>query len=84
MTFDHNVNLRATLESILDVELIQQQSEQQCVDIAGYTRFIIETMTKICVPARDKDVENLSNVEGGLVPLFRLDYFNGFIYLAIK
>jgi hypothetical protein len=51
--------------------LIKQQSEHGNVDIQGYANFIIQIMSKICVPARDEDIRKLTTVEGGLVPLFR-------------
>ena len=53
------------------MDLIKQQSEHENVDIQGYANFIIQIMSKICVPARDEDIKKLSTVGGGLVALFR-------------
>ena len=53
------------------MDLIKQQSEHENVDIHGYANFIIQIMSKICVPARDEDIKKLSTVGGGLVALFR-------------
>ncbi|CAB4007460.1 Hypothetical predicted protein [Paramuricea clavata] len=71
LTFEHNSSLRENINSILDIDLIKQQSQHGNVDIQGYANFIIQIMSKICVPARDEDIGKLTTVEGGLVPLFR-------------
>ena len=71
LTFEHNSSLRENINSILDMDLIKQQSEHENVDIQGYANFIIQIMSKICVPARDEDIQKLSTVDGGLVALFR-------------
>ena len=71
LTFEHNSSLRENINSILDMDLIKQQSEHGNVDIQGYANFIMQIMSKICVPARDEDIQKLSTVDGGLVALFR-------------
>ena len=71
LTFEHNSSLRGHINSVLDMDLIKQQSEHENVDIHGYANFIIQIMSKICVPARDEDIKKLSTVGGGLVALFR-------------
>ena len=71
LTFEHNSSLREHINSVLDMDLIKQQSEHENVDIQGYANFIIQIMSKICVPARDEDIKKLSTVGGGLVALFR-------------
>ncbi|XP_028397016.1 T-complex protein 11-like protein 1 [Dendronephthya gigantea] len=71
LTFEHNHSLRERINSVLDIDLIKQQSVHGNVDIPGYANFIIQTMSRICVPARDEDIRKLSTVEDGLVALFR-------------
>jgi hypothetical protein len=71
LTFEHNHSLREHINSILDIDLIKQQSEHGSVDIQGYANFIIQTMSKICVPARDEDIRKLGTGGDGLVALFR-------------
>lgn len=66
----NHTNLKDQVNNVLDLDLISQQSEQGSVDIEGYAAYIIDVMGKICMPARDEDIEKLKEVKG-LVPLLR-------------
>lgn len=62
--------MKEHVNNVLDLDLIAQQSEQGIVDIQGYATYVIDIMSKICAPARDKDIERIKKVEG-LVPILK-------------
>lgn len=67
---DRNNSMKEHVNNVLDLDLIAQQSEQGIVDIQGYATYVIDIMSKICAPARDKDIERIKKVEG-LVPILK-------------
>lgn len=66
----NHVKFREQIESVLDMDLIQQQMDKNLFDYQQYGLFIIDTMSKLCAPARDADLERLSKVTEP-VELFR-------------
>lgn len=67
---DRNNSMKEHVNNVLDLDLIAQQSEQGIVDIQGYATYVIDIMSKICAPARDKDIERIKQVEG-LLPILK-------------
>ena len=53
------MRLRDQIENVLDMELIRQQMDNQTFDYRQYGLFIIDTMSKLCAPARDVAIEEL-------------------------
>ena len=66
----NHVKFREQIEAVLDMDLIQQQMEKNLFDYEQYALFIINTMSKLCAPARDSDLERLSKIKEP-VELFR-------------
>lgn len=48
---------------VLDEMVIRKQAEQGVLDFRAYADFVIQIMAKSCAPIRDKEIEDLSNVE---------------------
>lgn len=64
---------QAALERIyevLDEAVIRQQAEQGVLNFRAYADFVIQIMAKSCAPIRDKQIEELSQVED-VVDTFR-------------
>jgi proline dehydrogenase len=51
--------LREQIDSVLDMELIKQQMDKETFDYRQYGLFVIDTMSKLCAPARDSAIEQL-------------------------
>eukprot|EP00066_Takifugu_rubripes_P007366 XP_003972835.1 PREDICTED: T-complex protein 11-like protein 2 [Takifugu rubripes] len=63
--------MRTQIMEVLDIELIRQQADNDAVDIQGLASYIINTMGKLCTPARDEDVKKLRESTDNIVTLFR-------------
>ncbi|KFM78912.1 hypothetical protein X975_05252, partial [Stegodyphus mimosarum] len=66
----HNSRLKNEINEVLDIELIQQQAEKDALDVLSYAQFIISTMSRICAPARDSNIQELRKLIE-IVPLYR-------------
>lgn len=58
----NHVKFREQIESVLDMDLIMQQMNNNSFDYKNYSLFIINTMSKLCAPARDADLARLSGI----------------------
>lgn len=54
-----HVRLRSEIESMLDIDLLRQQAENECLDARQLFENIIELLSRLCAPARDKMVNDL-------------------------
>ncbi len=59
----NHVKFREQIDSVLDMELIKQQMDNNQFDYEQYALFIIGVMSKLCAPARDSDLEKLSKIK---------------------
>lgn len=66
----NHVKFREQIEAVLDMDLIQQAMDKDTFDYQQYSLFIIDTMSKLCAPARDAALQSLSKVTEP-VDLFR-------------
>jgi hypothetical protein len=55
----NHVKLRDQIEGVLDMELIKQQMDNQTFDYQQYGLFVVDTMSKLCAPARDSAIAEL-------------------------
>lgn len=62
--------LKDKIESILDIEVIQQQIGQDCLEFEKYAGYILGVMGMLCAPVRDQRLEELKAMQE-VVPLFR-------------
>lgn len=62
--------LRARIEEVLDLHLIQQQAQNGVLDIASLSQFIVWVMGSLCAPCRDEDVNKLREITD-FVPLLK-------------
>lgn len=83
-----HVRLRSEIESMLDIDLLRQQAENQCLDVCQLFENIIELLSRLCAPARDKMVNDLrkktDNVDilrgvCELLDVMKLDMANFFV-----
>lgn len=60
----HN-NKRALdhINEILDESVIRQQAEKGVLDFKSYANFVIQIMAKSCAPARDEEIQNLTQID---------------------
>ena len=58
----NHVKLREQIDSVLDMQLIKQQMENQTFNYQDYALFIIENMSKLSAPARDAKIESLKGL----------------------
>lgn len=65
-----HVRLRAQLQEVLDMDLIQQKMENDAFDIFYYANYVVDTMSRLCAPVRDKRVARLRDSKE-VVPLFK-------------
>uniref|UniRef100_A0AAF5PWF6 T-complex protein 11 n=1 Tax=Wuchereria bancrofti TaxID=6293 RepID=A0AAF5PWF6_WUCBA len=86
----HHVRLRSEIECILDTDLLKQQAENKCLDVRQLFESIVELLSRLCAPARDKMVNDLrektDNVEMlrgvcELLDLMKLDMANFFVQI---
>ncbi|CAL8336229.1 unnamed protein product [Lota lota] len=54
-----HVRLRAQLDQVLDLELIQQEVEHGALDLLGLAAFVTSTMAVLCAPVRDPEIRAL-------------------------
>lgn len=66
----HHIRIKNEINSILDIELIEQQVNNKTLDILSYAQFIISTMSRICAPVRDAKIDELKQLTE-IVPLYR-------------
>ncbi|KAJ8360401.1 hypothetical protein SKAU_G00169260 [Synaphobranchus kaupii] len=57
-----HTRLRAQLEEVLDLVLIQQQAEHGALDLHRLGGYIIGTMASLCAPVRDPEIRKLRNL----------------------
>ncbi|EJD76432.1 hypothetical protein LOAG_16612 [Loa loa] len=83
-----HVRLRSEIECMLDIDLLRQQAENKCLDVRQLFESIIELLSRLCAPARDKMVndlrkktDNVDMLRGlcELLDLMKLDMANFFV-----
>ncbi|CAG9533905.1 unnamed protein product, partial [Cercopithifilaria johnstoni] len=83
-----HVRLRSEIECMLDIDLLRQQAENNCLDVRQLFENIIELLSRLCAPARDKLVNDLRNKTDNvdmlrgvceLLDLMKLDMANFFV-----
>merc|ERR1719369_2562153 len=62
--------LKEKIEGILDVEVIQQQIDNDCLEFEKYAGYILGIMGMLCAPVRDERLAELKEMTA-VVPLFR-------------
>lgn len=62
--------LKEKIESVLDIEVIQQQIDNECLEFEKYAGYILGIMAMLCAPVRDERLAELK-VMTEVVPLFR-------------
>ncbi|VIO93537.1 T-complex protein 11 containing protein [Brugia malayi] len=86
----HHVRLRSEIECILDTDLLKQQAENKCLDVRQLFESIVELLSRLCAPARDKMVndlrektDNVDMLRGvcELLDLMKLDMANFFVQI---
>ncbi|KAJ1351010.1 hypothetical protein KIN20_006942 [Parelaphostrongylus tenuis] len=65
-----HVRLRAEVDSVLDENSLRNKMEQDCLDVQGIGRFIVDLLGRLCAPERDTLVEKLRR-EDGIVELIK-------------
>jgi hypothetical protein len=64
--------LKEKIDCILDLEVIQQQIDNECLDFPQYAAYILGVMGMLCAPVRDETLTELKNKkDGDVVGLFR-------------
>jgi len=66
----HHQRLRANIDEVLDLDMIQQQAEHGALDFQNYAGFIIDKMASLCAPVRDELVSSLRGISD-IVTLYR-------------
>ena len=62
--------LKEKIESILDLEVIQQQIDNNCLEFDKYAGYILNLMGMLCAPVRDEAIAALKT-ETDVVKLFK-------------
>lgn len=62
--------LKEKIEGILDIEVIQQQIDNECLEFEKYAGYILGIMGMLCAPVRDERLAELKEMTD-VVPLFR-------------
>merc|ERR1719350_1164522 len=62
--------LKEKIEGILDIEVIQQQIDNDCLEFEKYAGYILGLMGMLCAPVRDERLAELKE-ETKVVPLFK-------------
>lgn len=57
-----NRTFREELNENLDLELIKQQAEHGSLDFEKYAKYILSLMARICAPARDERIKELTKL----------------------
>lgn len=65
-----HVQLRAEINEVLDIDLINQQIEAETFDFRKLANYVLNVCSRLCCPARDETVKALMEVEE-IVPLIR-------------
>lgn len=52
------------IEDALDDAIVEQKINQGIFDLGAITEFVIDTMQRLCMPARDGDIEQLRRHDG--------------------
>ena len=68
--FLQHEKLKEKIEGILDIEVIQQQIDNDCLEFEKYAGYILGLMGMLCAPVRDERLAELKE-ETKVVPLFR-------------
>ncbi|KAI8880778.1 Tcp11-domain-containing protein [Backusella circina FSU 941] len=55
--------LHQNISDVLDLPFIEQQVRQKSFDINGTISFILDTMSKICAPVRDEEIQKIRSSE---------------------
>lgn len=58
-----HVRLRAQMDEVLDMELIQQEVDHGALDLHRLAGYIIDTMASLCAPVRDREVGALRELK---------------------
>lgn len=58
-----HVRLRAQLDEVLDMALIQQEVAHGALDLHRLAEYVIGTMAALCAPVRDPDVRALRDLQ---------------------
>ena len=70
MDFFQHEKLKEKIEGILDIEVIQQQIDNDCLEFEKYAGYILGLMGMLCAPVRDERLAELKE-ETKVVPLFK-------------
>ena len=62
--------LRANIDEVLDLELIEQKAAHDVLDFQYYANYVIELMATLCAPVRDEQVARLKQISD-VVPLYK-------------
>ncbi|XP_040838883.1 T-complex protein 11 homolog isoform X3 [Ochotona curzoniae] len=54
--------LRSEIEEALDVDCLKKQAEHGGLDVPDLSKYILNTMTLLCAPVRDEEVQKLENI----------------------
>ncbi|KAL3994301.1 T-complex protein 11 family protein [Acanthocheilonema viteae] len=83
-----HVRLRSEIDCMLDIDLLRQQAENNCLDVRQLFENIVELLSRLCAPARDKLVNDLRKKSDNvdmlrgvceLLDLMKLDMANFFV-----
>jgi len=66
----HHQRLRANIDEVLDLDLIEQQAEHGTLDFQHYSSFIVDKMSLLCAPVRDELISSLRGI-ADIVTLYR-------------
>jgi len=66
----HHQRLRANIDEVLDLDLVEQQAEHGTLDFRHYASFIVDKMASLCAPVRDELISSLRDVTD-IVTLYR-------------
>ena len=66
----HQQRLRASIEEVLDLELISQQADHGTLDFRRYAAFVVDKMATFCAPVRDQLIASLRDVDD-VITLYR-------------
>lgn len=62
--------IKAKIEEVLDMKLIEQKIENDAFDIAYYAEFVRFLMSQSCAPVRDEEIAKLKDITD-IVPMFK-------------
>ncbi|XP_005389599.1 PREDICTED: T-complex protein 11 homolog [Chinchilla lanigera] len=54
--------LRSEIEAALDADFLKQEAERGALDISSLSKYILNMMTLLCAPVRDKAVQTLEDI----------------------